>query len=80
MSKRKKRELAFGLFGPLISKWFVGLNDKKICLELTTWLLVYMNYLRIVIVDPSDPTRRELFWMQKVKTLAPLGLNAVEGV
>ena len=30
--------------------------------------------------DPSDPTRREFFWMRKLKTLAPLGLNVVEGV
>ena len=30
--------------------------------------------------DPSNPTRREFFWMQKVKTLASLGLNVVEDV
>ena len=29
MSKRKKSELVSCFFGPLISKWFVGLNDKK---------------------------------------------------
>ena len=28
--------------------------------------------------DPSDPTRKEFFWMQKLKTLAPLGLNKEE--
>ena len=38
MSKRRKSKLVFYLFGALIS-WFVnGLNDKKIYLELTTWL------------------------------------------
>ena len=25
--------------------------------------------------DPSDPTRREEFWRNKIKTLAPYGLN-----
>ena len=30
--------------------------------------------------DPSNPTRREFFWMQKLKTLAPLGPNVLEGV
>ena len=30
--------------------------------------------------DPSDPTRREFFWIRKLKTLAPLGLNVVESV
>ena len=25
--------------------------------------------------DPSDPTRREEFWRNKLKTLAPYGLN-----
>ena len=29
MPKRKKSKLVFCLFGALISKWFVGLNDKK---------------------------------------------------
>ena len=30
--------------------------------------------------DPFDPTRREFFWMQKLKRLAPSGLNVLEGV
>ena len=30
--------------------------------------------------DPSDPTRREFFWMQKLNTLVPLGLNVMEVV
>ena len=30
--------------------------------------------------DPSDPTRRELFWMRKLKTLAPLSHNVLESV
>ena len=30
--------------------------------------------------DPSDPTRREFFSMRKLKTLASLGLNVVEGI
>ena len=34
----------FCLFGPLINKWFVSLNDKKICLELTTWLIYIYIY------------------------------------
>ena len=29
--------------------------------------------------DPSDPTRREYFWMRVLKTIAPLGLNIDEG-
>ena len=29
--------------------------------------------------DPSDPTRREYFWMRVLKTTAPLGLNIDEG-
>ena len=28
--------------------------------------------------DPSDPTRREEFWRNKLKTLAPYGLNVEE--
>ena len=28
--------------------------------------------------DPSDPTRREFFWMRVLKTIAPLGLNIDE--
>ena len=30
--------------------------------------------------DPSDPTRKEFFWMRKLKTLAPLGLNVLESI
>ena len=30
--------------------------------------------------DTSDPTRREFFWMRKLKTLTPLRLNVLEGV
>ena len=30
--------------------------------------------------DPSHPTRREFFWMRRLKILAPLGLNVVEGL
>ena len=30
--------------------------------------------------DLPDPTRTEFFWMRKLKTLASLGLNVVEGV
>ena len=29
--------------------------------------------------DPSDPTRREFFWMRVLKIIAPLGLNIYEG-
>ena len=29
--------------------------------------------------DPTDPTRREYFWMRKLKTVAPFGLNIDEG-
>ena len=29
--------------------------------------------------DPSDPTSRDFLWMRKLKRLAPLGLNSVEG-
>ena len=28
--------------------------------------------------DPSEPTRREEFWRNKLKTLAPYGLNVEE--
>ena len=30
--------------------------------------------------DPSDPNRREFLSMRKLKTLAPLDLNVLEGV
>ena len=42
MLKRKKMKLVFCLFGPLIYKLFVGLNDKKIYLELNTCMYVCM--------------------------------------
>ena len=37
-----------------------------------------MNDCEITFIDktdPSDPTRREFFWMRVLKTIAPLGLN-----
>ena len=45
MSKRRKSKLVFCLFGPLISWCFNGLNEKKICLELTTWLTYIYIYI-----------------------------------
>ena len=40
-----------------------------------------INDVKIVFIDktdPSDPTRREEFWRNKLKTLAPYGLNVEE--
>ena len=40
-----------------------------------------INDVEIVFIDktdPSDPTRREEFWRNEVKTLAPYGLNVEE--
>ena len=40
-----------------------------------------INDVEIVFIDktdPSDPTRREEFWRNKLKTLAPYGLNVEE--
>ena len=40
-----------------------------------------INDTEIVFIDktePSDPTRREEFWRNKLKTLAPYGLNVEE--
>ena len=40
-----------------------------------------MNDCEIIFIDktdPSDPTRREFFWMRVLKTIAPLGLNIDE--
>ena len=37
-----------------------------------------MNDCEITFIDktdPSDPTRREFFWMRVLKTIALLGLN-----
>ena len=34
----------------------------------------------IDITNPPDPNRRGFFWMQKLKTLAPLSLNVLEGL
>ena len=49
MSKRRKSKLVFCLFGPLISWCFNGLNDKKICLELSTSLTYTYVYIYIYI-------------------------------
>ena len=41
-----------------------------------------MNDSEIIFIDKTDlsnPTRRELFWMRVLKTIAPLGLNIDEG-
>ena len=41
-----------------------------------------MNDSEIIFIDKtelSNPTRRELFWMRVLKTIAPLGLNIDEG-
>ena len=41
-----------------------------------------MNNCEIIFIDktdPSDPTRREFFWMRVLKIIAPLGLNIDEG-
>ena len=40
MSKRKKSELVFCLFAPLISKWFIGLNDKMFTLTIVSMATV----------------------------------------
>ena len=40
-----------------------------------------INDIEIVFIDetdPSYPTRREVFWRNKLKTLAPYGLNKEE--
>ena len=40
-----------------------------------------INDVEIVLIDktdPSDPTRREELWRNKLKTLAPYGLNVEE--
>ena len=42
------------------------------------YIHIYICEIRLIDkTDPSDPIRREFFWMQKLKTLAPLGLNVV---
>ena len=40
-----------------------------------------INDVEIVFInktDPSDPTRREEFWRNRLKSLAPYGLNVEE--
>ena len=37
-----------------------------------------VEFIFIDKTDPSDPTRREKFWRNKFKTLAPYGLNVEE--
>ena len=41
-----------------------------------------MNDCEIIFkdkTDPSDPTRRQFFWMRVLKTIAPWGGNIDEG-
>ena len=41
-----------------------------------------MDDSEIIFIDktnPSDPTRREFFWMRVLKNIVPLGLNIDEG-
>ena len=54
MSKRRKSTLVFCLFGSLISWCFNGLNDKKICLELTTWLTYILQKYQLPILGTLD--------------------------
>ena len=42
-------------------------------------LLEYCELKLTDETDPSAPTKREFFWMWKLKTLAQLGLNVFEG-
>ena len=40
-----------------------------------------LEHCEIRLIDktnPSDPNRREFFWMRKLETLAPLSLNVLE--
>ena len=55
------------IFGSLISKWFLCLNDKKICLGLITWLTC-MYYMYICYVNGCIFIyfyRRWIFWATK---------------
>ena len=37
-----------------------------------------INDVEIAFIDKTDPTRREKFWRNKLKTFAPYGLNMEE--
>ena len=44
----------------------------------TTYILEDTEITFIDKSDPSDPTRREKFWTDMLKTLYPLGLNNID--
>ena len=43
----------------------------------------FLNDVSVILIDktdPKDPTKRQDFWIQTLKTKAPLGLNIEDGL
>ena len=43
------------------------------------YIYIYI-YIYINKTDPTDPTKREDYWIHTLKTKAPLGLNVEDGL
>ena len=44
------------------------------------WFLMIISVTFIDITDPSDPLKREIFWRETLRTMAPYGLNIEDSV
>ena len=42
------------------------------------YIYIYIYMYNIYKTDPSDPHKREYYWMRTLKTIAPFGLNIEE--
>ena len=60
-------------------------DENTACKDICMGILIYLpgnwgflNYVSVTLIDktdPKDPTKREYYWIQTLKTKDPLGLN-----
>ena len=46
---------------------------------LAVYIYIYFSVQVIDVTDVNNPTERESFWIEKLKTYIPMGLNVREG-
>ena len=63
-------------------------EDNSVCKNTCMSILIYritgfLNDISVTLIDktdPTDPTKREDYWIHTLKTKAPLGLNVEDGL